>query len=93
MSAVDLLFDALSDYRADVAMAGKRVPPCSIEYDTRSGSHAFAVRVAGRNVALESGGSIESAARKTLVEFRRWAEDQSAHIEHALEVSIAEARR
>ena len=94
MTALDLLFDALADYRADHSMAKRGpVPTCSIAYTVQGGSHSFCVFVDGEEVVLCVGASIEGAARKTVDAFRAWHEDQSEYIEHALEVSIAGARR
>ena len=88
MSAVDLLFDALSDYRADRSMQRKPVAGADVVYHVAGGEHRFTIRVEGKVVATATGASIDVAARRCTLEFRTWHDDQPAYLEHALAVSL-----
>lgn len=95
MSAFDLLAEAINDYRSDLQMCrpkSRQAPHCTVRWDVHGGTHGIEVVVEGHSVCLATGASVENAAVRALDAFRRWSEDQPAHIENALEASIETAR-
>lgn len=86
--ALCALYEATLDYRA--SRPGLRV---GVEWERAGRTNTFLVSVDGRVVASGVSHEIGRATRRCLADFEAWRADQPSEIEHALEVSIAEARR
>lgn len=90
---IALLHDEVADY---LAAQGKRRrepgPRFQITSQDVTRGYACIVEIDGTEVVNAFGRSLADAHRTAATEFRQWAEDQPAHIERALEASIAFAR-